>query len=57
MDKVQRMLDYFGVLDSAGVDDEKVLAQEVTPAQLRADEHHRHTRWARGATYGAPRLG
>ena len=56
VDKVQRMLDYFGVLDSAGVDDEEVLAQEVTPAQLRADEYHRH-KMGTGDHIRAPRLG
>ena len=56
VDKVQRMLDYFGVLDSAGVDDEEVLAQEVTPADLRADEHRRHETGA-GGHIRAPRLG
>ena len=56
VDKVQRMLDYFGVLDSAGVDDEEVLAQEVAPAQLRADEHHTYEMGI-GGHIRAPRLG
>ena len=56
VDKVQRMLDYFGMLDSAGVDDEEVLAQEVTPAQLRADEHRTYE-MGTGGHIRAPRLG
>ena len=56
VDKVQRMLDYFGVLDSAGVDDEDILVQEMTPAELRADEHRRH-QMGTGGHIRAPRLG
>jgi aspartyl-tRNA(Asn)/glutamyl-tRNA(Gln) amidotransferase subunit C len=56
VDKVQKMLDYFGVLDSAGVDDEDVMAQEVAPAELRADEYHGHE-MGMGGHIRAPRLG
>lgn len=42
IDKVQKMLDYFATLDSAGVDDENILACEMTLDELRADQHNTH---------------
>ena len=39
IDKVQAILAYFATLDSAGVDDEDLLVQEVAYAQLRPDAH------------------
>ena len=39
VEKVQRMLDYFEILDSAGVDDEEIAVHEVSLDRLRADEH------------------
>lgn len=56
IDKVQRMLDYFGTLDSAGVDDETLLVQESAYTQLRKDEHHPHDMDV-GGPVRAPRLG
>ena len=56
VEKVQKMLDYFQTLDSAGVGDEAILAQEVTPAELRADEHHPYDIGMEGPVR-APRLG
>lgn len=40
--KVQRMLEYFDVLDSAGVQDETILVQHINISQLRADKHIPH---------------
>lgn len=37
--KVQKMLDYFEILDSAGVGDEEMAVHEVSLDRLRADEH------------------
>lgn len=42
--KVQRMLAYFDVLDSAGVEDETILVQHIRLSQLRQDVHVRHRR-------------
>ena len=50
------MLDYFGTLDSAGVDDETLLVQESAYMQLRKDEHHSHDMDV-GGPVRAPRLG
>ena len=54
--KVQRMMEYFMTLDSAGVGDEEILVQELTPAELRADEHHADDMKTEGHVR-APRLG
>ena len=56
IEKVQKMLKYFETLDSAGVDDETVLTQEITPAELRADEHIAYNMGMEGHVR-APRLG
>lgn len=39
VEKVQKMLDYFELLDSAGVDDEEISVHEVPLDRLRPDEH------------------
>ena len=39
VDRVQKMLAYFDILDKAGVEDEEITAQELTIDQLREDEH------------------
>ena len=54
--KVQKMLDYFEILDLAGVDDEDILVQESGPDSLRADEHTAYNMNMRGHLR-APRLG
>ena len=54
--KVQRIMEYFMTLDSAGVDDETILVQELTPAELRADEHKTFD-MKMGGHVRAPRLG
>lgn len=40
--KVKSMLEYFDVLDSAGIQDEEILIQHISISQLRADEHIPH---------------
>ena len=40
VEKIQKMLEYFQVLDSAGVGDEAIPTQDVCLADLRDDEHH-----------------
>jgi len=39
VDKVQSMIDFFDVLDSAGVDSEEISMQEISISNLRKDEH------------------
>ncbi|QUC65472.1 hypothetical protein NsoK4_04310 [Nitrosopumilus sp. K4] len=39
IDKVHAMIDYFDILDSAGVDDEEILMKDVPLSSLRKDEH------------------
>ena len=39
VDKVQSMMDFFDVLDSAGVDSEEISMQEISISNLRKDEH------------------
>lgn len=39
VDKVQAMIDYFNILDSAGVESEEILPQEISVSDLRKDEH------------------
>ncbi|MCE2614401.1 MAG: hypothetical protein LVO36_00705 [Nitrosopumilus sp. (ex Thoosa mismalolli)] len=39
VDKVHAMIDYFDILDSAGVDDEEITTQEISISNLRNDEH------------------
>ena len=39
VDKVQSMLNFFDVLDSAGVDSEEISMQEIPISNLRKDEH------------------
>ena len=56
VDKVRRILDYLAMLDSAGVDDETVRVQEMTPAELRADKHEPYD-MKMGGHVRAPRLG
>ena len=38
-DKVQAMIEFFDVLDSAGVDSEEISMQEIPISNLRNDEH------------------
>ena len=39
IDKVQAMIEFFDVLDSAGVDSEEISMQEIPISNLRNDEH------------------
>ena len=39
IDKVQSMIGFFDVLDSAGVDSEEISMQEIPISNLRKDEH------------------
>lgn len=41
-EKVQSILEYFDVLDSAGVQDEDILVQHINISQLREDKHIPH---------------
>jgi len=39
VDKVQSMIDYFDVLDSASVESEEILMQEIQISDLREDKY------------------
>ena len=39
IDKVQTMINYFDILDSAGVEDEEIRMQEISISNLREDKH------------------
>ena len=39
VDKVKTMINYFDILDSAGVEDEEISAQEIPISDLREDRH------------------
>ena len=39
IDKVHAMIDYFDILDSAGVSDEEILMSDVPLSDLRKDEY------------------
>ncbi|MBL7001837.1 MAG: hypothetical protein ISR80_03660 [Nitrosopumilus sp.] len=39
VDKVHAMIDYFDVLDSAGVESEEITMQEIPITNLRKDKH------------------
>jgi aspartyl-tRNA(Asn)/glutamyl-tRNA(Gln) amidotransferase subunit C len=39
VDKVQAMIDYFDVLDSADVESEEISMQEIPLSNLREDKH------------------
>ncbi|MCV0372601.1 MAG: hypothetical protein K5793_03510 [Nitrosarchaeum sp.] len=39
IDKVHAMIDYFDILDSAGVEDEEILMNDVPLSSLRDDKH------------------
>ena len=39
VDKVHAMIDYFDVLDSAGVESEEISMQEISLSNLREDKH------------------
>lgn len=39
IEKVHAMIDYFDILDSAGVDDEEILMKDVPLSSLRDDKH------------------
>ncbi|KFM20049.1 hypothetical protein AAA799P11_00359 [Marine Group I thaumarchaeote SCGC AAA799-P11] len=39
IDKVHAMIDYFDILDSAGVSDEEISMNDVSLSELREDEH------------------
>jgi len=39
VEKVRAMIDYFDVLDSAGVESEEISMPEISISNLRADEH------------------
>ncbi len=39
VDKVHAMIDYFDILDSAGVDDEEISMQDIPLSKLREDKY------------------
>ena len=39
VDKVQSMINYFDILDSAGVESEEITMPEISISSLREDEH------------------
>ena len=39
VDKVHAMIDYFDILDSAGVESEEISMQEIPISKLREDKH------------------
>jgi len=39
VDKVHAMIDYFDILDSAGVEDEEISMQEISISDLREDKY------------------
>ncbi len=39
VEKVHTMIDYFDILDSAGVEDEEISMQEISISKLRDDEY------------------
>jgi aspartyl-tRNA(Asn)/glutamyl-tRNA(Gln) amidotransferase subunit C len=39
VDKVQKMINYFDILDSAGVESEEISMPEISLESLRKDEH------------------
>lgn len=39
IDKVHAMIDYFDILDSAGVTDEEITMNAISLSELREDEH------------------
>ena len=39
IEKVHTMIDYFDILDSAGVESEEILMPEISLSNLRKDEH------------------
>jgi len=39
VDKVHNMIDYFDILDSAGVESEEISMPEISISDLREDEH------------------
>jgi len=39
VDKVHTMIDYFDILDSAGVESEEILMQEIPISNLREDKY------------------
>jgi len=39
VDKVQNMINYFDILDSAGVESEEITMPEISVSSLRKDEH------------------
>ncbi len=39
IDRIQEMIDYFGILDGAGVEDDELAVNEVPASRLRDDEH------------------
>ena len=63
VEKVQKMLGFFDILDSAGVDDEEIVTGVVDLDQLRPDEHVpfpddlRYAARSEGGHIRAPRLG
>lgn len=42
IDRVQKMLDYFDILDKAGVAEQELVFQELSIDQLREDKHVRY---------------
>lgn len=43
IDKVHAMIDYFDILDSAGVSDEEISMNDVSLSELREDEYIKYS--------------
>lgn len=39
IDRVQKMINYFDILDNAGVEDSEIIVQEMPISNLREDKH------------------
>lgn len=39
VEKIHKIIEYFNVLDSAGVDDQEIMINEISIEQLRNDKH------------------
>jgi len=43
LDRIQKMIEYFDILDKAGVEDEELKVQELSITELREDKHIAYT--------------
>ena len=42
VDKVHTMIDYFDILDSAGIEEDEIIANDIPLSELREDKHIPH---------------